>query len=84
MYATTEEAVFDRMGARRTPGAEPRAYEKHSPHRTPKTSKRRMLVIHNDLDFPRPVSEGIQLFTTLPAPRRASRFINFPTRATGS
>jgi dipeptidyl aminopeptidase/acylaminoacyl peptidase len=37
-----------------------------------------MLIIHNDLDFRVPVSEGIQLFTTLQRQGVPSRFINFP------
>ena len=37
-----------------------------------------MLVIHNDLDFRCPVSQGHELFTTLQRQGVPSRFINFP------
>ncbi len=37
-----------------------------------------MLIIHNDLDFRVPVSEGRQLFTTLQRLGVPSKFINFP------
>ena len=37
-----------------------------------------MLVIHNDLDFRVPVSEGFQLFNTLQRLGIPSKMINFP------
>jgi dipeptidyl aminopeptidase/acylaminoacyl peptidase len=79
MYATTEELWFDEWEHGGPPWGKNRAsYEKHSPHRFAKNFKTPMLVIHNDLDFRVPVSEGIQLFTTLQRLGVPSRFINFP------
>ncbi len=79
MYASTEELWFDEWEHGGPPWGKNRAsYEKHSPHRLAKTFKTPMLVIHNDLDFRVPVSEGIQLFTTLQRLGIPSRFINFP------
>jgi dipeptidyl aminopeptidase/acylaminoacyl peptidase len=79
MYATTEELWFDEWEHGGPPWGKNRAsYEKHSPHRLAKNFKTPMLVIHNDLDFRVPVSEGIQLFTTLQRLGVPSRFINFP------
>jgi len=82
MYATTEELWFDEWEHGGPPWGKVRdSYEKHSPHRRAANLskfKTPMLIIHNDLDFRVPVSEGIQLFTTLQRQGVPSRFINFP------
>ena len=82
MYATTEELWFDEWEHGGPPwGKNRNSYEKHSPHRLAANLgkyKTPMLVIHNDLDFRVPVSEGIQLFTTLQRQSVPSRFVNFP------
>ncbi len=79
MYATTEELWFDEWEHGGPPWGPNRAsYEKHSPHRKAANFKTPMLIIHNDLDFRVPVSEGHQLFTTLQRLGVPSKFINFP------
>jgi len=79
MYATTEELWFDEWEHGGPPwGKNRESYEKHSPHRLAGNFKTPMLIIHNDLDFRVPVSEGHQLFTTLQRLRIPSKFINFP------
>ncbi len=79
MYATTEELWFDEHEHGGPPwGPDRSSYERHSPHRLAANFRTPMLVIHNDLDFRVPVSEGHQLFTTLQRLRIPSRFINFP------
>ncbi len=82
MYATTEELWFDEWEHGGLPwGKNRESYEKHSPHRLAANLgkfKTPMLIIHNDLDFRVPVSEGLQLFTTLQRQGVPSRFINFP------
>jgi dipeptidyl aminopeptidase/acylaminoacyl peptidase len=79
MYASTEELWFDEWEHGGPPWGKNRAsYEKHSPHRLAKNFKTPMLIIHNDRDYRVPVSEGIQLFTTLQRLGIPSRFINFP------
>ncbi len=79
MYATTEELWFDEFEHGGPPWGENRhSYEQHSPHRLAKNFKTPMLIIHNDLDFRVPVSEGHQLFTTLQRLGVPSKFINFP------
>jgi dipeptidyl aminopeptidase/acylaminoacyl peptidase len=79
MYATTDELWFDEWEHGGTPWSDKReAYEKHSPHRFAKNFKTPMLIIHNDLDFRVPVSEGMQLFTTLQRMGVPSKMINFP------
>ncbi len=79
MYATTDEIWFDEWEHGGPPwGPNPESYRKHSPHRLAKNFKTPMLIIHNDLDFRVPVSEGRQLFTTLQRLKVPAKFINFP------
>jgi dipeptidyl aminopeptidase/acylaminoacyl peptidase len=79
MYATTEELWFDEFEHGGPPWGDNRhSYEQHSPHRLAANFKTPMLIIHNDLDFRVPVSEGHQLFTTLQRQGIPSKFINFP------
>ncbi len=82
MYSTTEELWFDDGEPGGPPwGKNRNSYEKHSPHKFAANLgkfKTPMLIIHNDLDFRVPVSEGIQLFTTLQRQGIESRFVNFP------
>ena len=79
MYATTEELWFDEWEHGGPPWGKNRvSYEKHSPHRYAQNFKTPMLIIHNDLDFRVPVSEGLQLFTTLQRLGVPSKMINFP------
>ena len=82
MYATTEELWFDEWEHGGPPwGKNRESYEKFSPHRlAANLGKYRtpMLIIHNDLDFRVPISEGIQLFTTLQRQGVPSKMIEFP------
>ncbi len=79
MYTTTEELWFDEYEHGGPPWGKNRdSYEKHSPHRLAANFKTPMLIIHNDLDFRVPVSEGQQLFTALQRQGVPSKFINFP------
>lgn len=78
MYSTTEELWFDEWEHGGPPWLTRESYEKHSPHRFAKNFKTPMLIIQNDLDFRVPVSEGIQLFTTLQRLGVPSKMINFP------
>jgi dipeptidyl aminopeptidase/acylaminoacyl peptidase len=78
MYATTEELWFDEWEHGGPPWEDRASYEKFSPHRFAKNFKTPMLIVHNDLDFRVPVSEGLQLFTTLQRLRVPSKLINFP------
>ncbi len=78
MYTTTEELWFDEYEHGGPPwGSNRESYEKHSPHRLAANFKTPMLIIHNDLDFRVPVSEGQQLFTALQRQGIPSKFINF-------
>jgi len=78
MYASTEELWFDEWEHGGPPWGRRESYEKHSPHRFAQNFKTPMLIVHNDLDFRVPVSEGHQLFTTLQRLGVPSKLINFP------
>ena len=82
MYPTTDELWFDEWEHGGPPWGKNRdSYEKFSPHKLAANLgkfKTPMLIIHNDLDFRVPVSEGLQLFTTLKRQGVEARFINFP------
>jgi dipeptidyl aminopeptidase/acylaminoacyl peptidase len=82
MYASTEELWFDEWEHGGPPWGKNRtSYDKYSPHKYAANLakyKTPMLIVHNDLDFRVPVSEGIQLFTTLKRQGVEARFINFP------
>lgn len=79
MYTTTEELWFDEYEHGGPPwGPNRESYEKFSPHKFAANFKTPMLIIHNDLDFRVPVSEGQQLFTALQRQGIPSKFINFP------
>lgn len=79
MYSTTEELWFDEYEHGGPPWGDNRhSYEEHSPHRLAGKFKTPMLIIHNDLDFRVPVSEGLQVFTTLQRRGVPSKMINFP------
>jgi dipeptidyl aminopeptidase/acylaminoacyl peptidase len=78
MYATTEELWFDEWEHGGLPWEKPEEYAKFSPHRFAKNFKTPMLIVHGDLDYRVPVSEGLQLFTTLQRLHVPSKMINFP------
>lgn len=76
MYGTTEEVWFDEW-EHGQPWATPEQ-EKFSPHRYAASFKTPMLIIHNDLDFRVPVSEGMQVFTALQRQGVPSKLLMFP------
>jgi len=78
MYATTDELWFDEYEHGGAPWKNRESYEKFSPHRFADRFRTPMLIIHNDLDFRVPISEGFQLFTTLQRLGVPSKMINFP------
>jgi dipeptidyl aminopeptidase/acylaminoacyl peptidase len=81
MYALTDELWFDEWEHGGAPWVNRESYEKFSPHKFAKnlaTYKTPVLIIHNDLDFRVPVSQGHEFFTTLQRLKVPSKFINFP------
>ena len=86
MYGTTEEVWFDEWEHGGTPWDVPDEYNKFSPHAHAKNLlkyKTPMLIIHNELDYRVPVTEGMQLFTTLQRMGIKSKFLYFPDEGHG-
>lgn len=78
MYGTTEEVWFDEWDHGGTPWDKPEEYAKFSPHRYAQNFKTPNLIIHSELDFRVPVTEGMQLFTTLQRKGIPSKMLYFP------
>jgi dipeptidyl aminopeptidase/acylaminoacyl peptidase len=76
MYGGTEEVWFadHEIGQ---PWSTP-DFDKFSPHKYAANFKTPMLIIHNELDFRVPITEGQQLFTTLQRRGIPSKFLSFP------
>jgi dipeptidyl aminopeptidase/acylaminoacyl peptidase len=77
MYGTTEEVWFDEW-EHGLPWENPAAFEKFSPHTYARNFKTPNLIIHNELDYRVPLSEGMQLFTTLQRKGIPSKLLYFP------
>lgn len=75
MYNTTDELWFDEH-EHGQPG-EP-DFEKFSPHRFTAAWSTPMLIVHNELDFRCPISEGMAAFTTLQRKGIRSKILIFP------
>jgi dipeptidyl aminopeptidase/acylaminoacyl peptidase len=76
MYGATEEVWFDEHEHGK-PWEDP-DFDKFSPHKYAANFKTPMLIIHNELDFRVPISEGQQLFTMLQRRGIPSKFLSFP------
>jgi len=78
MYGTTEELWFEEWDHGGTPWDNPGEFERASPHRLAKSFNTPTLIIHNELDFRVPISEGMQLFTLLQRKGVPSKLLIFP------
>jgi dipeptidyl aminopeptidase/acylaminoacyl peptidase len=78
MYGGTEELWFTDWEFKGTPWSNPEMYTRWSPHMFVKNFKTPMLVIHNELDYRVPVTEGLQLFTALQRMGVDSKLLYFP------
>jgi dipeptidyl aminopeptidase/acylaminoacyl peptidase len=76
MYGTTEEVWFDEWD-HGIPWENPE-FEKWSPHKHAAKFKTPNLIIHNELDFRVPISQGLSLFTTLQRKGVPSKLLYFP------
>jgi len=81
MYGATEELWFPEWEFKGTPWTNEDGYKKYSPfkradefgkHKTP------MLVIHGELDFRVPYTQGLELYTALQRQGVPSRLVIFP------
>jgi dipeptidyl aminopeptidase/acylaminoacyl peptidase len=76
MYGTTEEVWFDEWEHGK-PWENPE-FDKFSPHKYAQNFKTPNLIIHSELDYRVPLTEGQQLFTTLQRKGIPSKFLYFP------
>ncbi|MBZ5495020.1 MAG: S9 family peptidase [Acidobacteriia bacterium] len=78
MFGSTEELWFPLWDFQGTPWNNPALYEKWSPSSYVKNFKTPMLVIHGELDYRVPVTQGFELFTALQLMKVPSKFLYFP------
>jgi dipeptidyl aminopeptidase/acylaminoacyl peptidase len=78
MYGTTEEVWFDEWDHGGPPWDNPADFRKFSPNVYAKNFRTPNLIIHSELDFRVPLSEGMQLFTALQRQGVPSKFLYFP------
>lgn len=76
MYGTTEELWFDEWD-HGIPWENPK-FSEFSPHKLAARFKTPNLIIHNELDFRVPVSQGMDLFSVLQRKGVPSKFLYFP------
>jgi dipeptidyl aminopeptidase/acylaminoacyl peptidase len=80
MYGSTEEIFFVNhdLGGPYFEKPIPKSYELFSPHKYVDRWDTPMLVIHNELDFRVPITQGIEAFTAAQLRGVPSRFLYFP------
>jgi dipeptidyl aminopeptidase/acylaminoacyl peptidase len=78
MYGATEELWFPEWEFKGTPWTNPDMYTKWSPHMYVKNFKTPTLVVHGELDYRVPVTEGLQLFTALQRQGVESKLLYYP------
>jgi dipeptidyl aminopeptidase/acylaminoacyl peptidase len=78
MYGATEELWFTEWEFKGTPWTNPDMYTKWSPHQFVKNFKTPTLVIHGELDYRVPYTEGLQLFTALQRQGVDSKLLVYP------
>jgi dipeptidyl aminopeptidase/acylaminoacyl peptidase len=76
MYGSTEELWFDEW-EHGIPW-KTKDFEKYSPHKYAANFKTPMLIFHGEKDYRIPITEAMQLFTTLQRQSIASKFVEFP------
>ena len=78
MYYATEELWFPEWENGGPHFANPKGYEKHNPVNHVDQWQTPMFVIHGQLDYRIPVSQGIGAFTALQRQGIPSKFLYFP------
>ena len=78
MYYATEELWFPEWEHGGPYHSNPEGYEKHNPANFVDNWQTPMLVIHGELDYRVPVTQGIATFTALQRKGIESRFLYFP------
>ncbi|HYW42508.1 MAG TPA: S9 family peptidase [Bryobacteraceae bacterium] len=78
MFGATEELWFPLWELGGTPWDKPEDYARWSPSRYVKDFHTPTLVIHGELDFRVPYTQGLQLFTALQLQKVPSKLLMFP------
>ncbi|MGA2436423.1 MAG: S9 family peptidase, partial [Bryobacteraceae bacterium] len=78
MFGATEELWFPLWEFHGTPWDNPETYEKLSPSYFVKDFHTPTLVIHGELDFRVPYTQGLQLFTSLQMQKVPSKLLVYP------
>jgi dipeptidyl aminopeptidase/acylaminoacyl peptidase len=78
MYGTTEELWFPEWEFKGPAWANPAMYSRWSPHKFVQNFNTPILIIHSELDFRVPISEGMQLFTAVQRKGIDSKLLMFP------
>jgi dipeptidyl aminopeptidase/acylaminoacyl peptidase len=78
MHGATEELWFPEWEFRGTPWTNPEQYRKWSPSQFVPEFRTPCLVIHGQLDFRVPVTQGFQFFTALQRQNVPSKLLYFP------
>lgn len=78
MYGTTEELWFPEWEFKGPAWANPTMYSRWSPHKFVQNFNTPILIIHSELDFRVPISEGMQLFTAVQRKGIDSKLLMFP------
>ncbi|MEW6130424.1 MAG: S9 family peptidase [Acidobacteriota bacterium] len=78
MYGATEELWFTDWEFKGRPWTNPQMYDKWSPHKFAAKFNTPTLVVHGELDYRVPVTEGLQLFTALQLQNVPSRLLYYP------
>jgi dipeptidyl aminopeptidase/acylaminoacyl peptidase len=78
MSYTTDELWFEEWEHGQLPPTNSEELSKYSPHRFVKNFKTPMLLIHGELDFRCPISEGLAMFTALHVKGVPCRILLFP------
>ncbi len=78
MYGATEELWFPEWEFRGTPWTNRAMYDRWSPHNFAARFKTPTLVIHGQLDYRVPYTQGLELFTALQRQGVLSKLLVFP------
>lgn len=78
MYGATEELWFPEWEFKGTPWTNPKMYDQWSPHMFVNKFKTPTLVVHGELDYRVPYTEGLQLFTALQRQGVPSKLLIYP------
>jgi dipeptidyl aminopeptidase/acylaminoacyl peptidase len=77
-YGSTEEMFFANHDQKGSYWKNPSSYEKFSPVNFVKNWNTPILIIHSDMDFRVPVTQGMEAFTAAQMKGIPSRFLYFP------